>query len=132
MTTPIPPLALSPRDAARACGVSISTLMRAERDGLIRGARIGRRVVFLTKDIMDALEAARDRGDLNGDLERPEHAETVADLAAVDPEIEARLNELMAEIEAGSEALQETWAELCPDRARTLAIVQARTRKGAK
>jgi excisionase family DNA binding protein len=108
MTTPVPALAVSRREAAAICGVSVSTIDRAVRDGHLTPARIGRRVVFLVADLAEALERAVANGWLREDFS--------------DPDKEPRDDD------------DEPAAPAPPDREKTLAVMKARIdrKAGAK
>ena len=53
-------LTLSVEHAARLIGVSRTTAYRMVRDGELRAARVGRRVLVLKKPLMEMLEAEED------------------------------------------------------------------------
>jgi excisionase family DNA binding protein len=54
------PLALRPRDAASAIGISAATLERLTRSGEIGSVLIGRCRVYPLEDLRDFLEACRE------------------------------------------------------------------------
>jgi hypothetical protein len=85
MTAPIPPLALSRRDAAIAYSVSVSTIDRAVRDGHLTPARIGRRVVFRIEDLAATLERAVVNGWLREDFSDPDKEPRDDDDEPADP-----------------------------------------------
>ncbi len=65
-----PPLALRPKQAAAAMGLSLSTLERARKAGYIRAGKFGRAVVYRWEDLATALEDAVRRGDLDATYNR--------------------------------------------------------------
>lgn len=129
----VPPLALSREGTAKACGVSVSTVDRAVRDGFLTPVRFGRRVLFLVADVAAALEDAKRRGEVDENYNRPEDAETIADLADDDPEIEKLVAELDRQIAENAKIIREALAEMePPDRAKTVATMMARVNGGRK
>ena len=55
-------IALSERDAAKACGCCAKTLYWARKRGELRGCMIGRHVVYLPEDLREWLLKKRDAG----------------------------------------------------------------------
>lgn len=54
------PLALRPREAARALGISESSLERLRRAGKVQSAKLGNARIYLRADLQACLEAARE------------------------------------------------------------------------
>ncbi len=67
-----PPLALRPKEAAAALGLSLSTLERARKAGHIKAGKFGRAVVYRWSDLVQAIEDAVRRGDLDATYNRPD------------------------------------------------------------
>ena len=57
--SPLPPLALNGRDAARMCGLCEKSLYLAVKAGELRAVRIGRAVRYLASDLQARLESKR-------------------------------------------------------------------------
>jgi hypothetical protein len=108
-TRPPMPLALRPKAAAAALGISVSTLERGRRAGYIKAAKFGRCTVYAWADLAAALEDAKQRGDLLDDYTDPRKADDegidddeklaaiVASLKRGTPELDKLIAKLKAE-----------------------------------
>jgi hypothetical protein len=97
-TRPPMPLALRPKAAAAALGISVSTLERGRRAGYIKAAKFGRCTVYAWADLAAALEDAKQRGDLLDDYTDPRKL----DDEPIDDEVADRIR---ADVEAGADAV---------------------------
>ncbi len=61
-TTPVPALALRPKEAARALGIGERKLWSLTNAGELPHARIGRAVVYPVRELEDWLAAQTDKG----------------------------------------------------------------------
>jgi hypothetical protein len=106
------PLALRPKAAAAALGISVSTLERGRRAGYIKAAKFGRCTVYAWADLAAALEDAKQRGDLLDDYTDPRKA----DDEGIDDDDE-KLAAIVASLKRGTPELDKLIAELRAEQA---------------